>query len=90
MQDIIAMSKKELHRVEMIQRMIDRHLYEKDVAYQLELSVRQIRRLKKKYLSDGAKGIISKKRGKTSNNKYSDSFKDLALTYIREYYKSKK
>lgn len=86
MRDIVAMSKKELHRVEMIQRMIDRRLYEKDVAYQLGLSVRQVRRLKKQYLADGAKGLISKKRGKPSNHKYSESFKDLTLSYIREYY----
>ena len=40
MQDIITMSNKELHRVEILQKLIDRRLIEHEAAEQLDLSVR--------------------------------------------------
>ena len=86
MKDIITMSHKELNRIEIIKRLIEKSLVESEASVQLGLSIRQIRRLKKKYLSDGAKGLISKKRGGIGNRKFSDSLKDLTLTYIRQYY----
>jgi Trp operon repressor len=45
MQDIITMSIKELHRVEILQKLIDKRLIEHEAAKQLGLSIRQIRRL---------------------------------------------
>jgi hypothetical protein len=86
MQDIIIMSNRELHRVEILQKLIDKRLIEHDAAEQLGLSVRQIRRLKKAYKTGGAVGIVSKKRGKPSNHKYPDSVKKLAMAYIQQYY----
>ena len=86
MQDIITMSNKELHRVEILQKLIDRRLIEHEAAEQLDLSVRQIRRLKKAYKVDGAIGVVSKKRGNPSNHKYPDSVKELAIAYVKQYY----
>jgi len=80
MQDIIIMSNRELHCVEILQKLIDKRLTEHEAAKQLDLSVRQIRRLKKAYKVDGAIGIVSKKRGKPSNHRYPDSVKELAIT----------
>ena len=86
MKDIITMSNKELHRIEILQKLIDKRLVEPEAAKQLDLSIRQIRRLKKAYQANGAKGIVSKKRGRSSNHKYPDAFRKLALVYIQEYY----
>ena len=86
MQDIIIMSNRELHCVEILQKLIDKRLTEHEAAKQLDLSVRQIRRLKKAYKVDGAIGIVSKKRGKPSNHRYPDSVKELAITYVKQYY----
>jgi hypothetical protein len=86
MKDIIIMSNRELHRVEILQKLIDKQLIEPEAAEQLSLSVRQIRRLKKAYKANGAKGVVSKKRGKPSNHKYPDAVKKLSLAYIQEYY----
>ena len=47
MKDIITMSNKELHRIEILQKLIDKRLVEPEAAKQLDLSIRQIRRLKK-------------------------------------------
>jgi hypothetical protein len=49
MKDIIIMSSQELHRVEILQKLIDKRLIEPEAAEQLGLSVRQIRRLKKRF-----------------------------------------
>src|SRR5664280_1927291 len=86
MKDIIIMSNRELHRVEILQKLIDKRLIEPESAEQLGLSVRQIRRLKKAYKTGGAVGVVSKKRGKPSNHKYPDAVKKLSLAYIQEYY----
>ena len=86
MQDIITMSNKELHRVEIIQKLIDKRLIEDEAAKQLGLSVRQIRRLRKAYKADGAIGVVSKKRGSPSNHKYPDSVKELAVAYVKQHY----
>ena len=86
MQDIITMSNKELHRVEILQKLIDKRLIEHEAAKQLGLSIRQIRRLRKAYKADGAIGVVSKKRGNPSNHKYPDSVKELAIAYVKEYY----
>jgi transposase len=86
MQDFITMSNRELHRTEIIQKLIDKRLLELEAAEQLGISVRQVRRLKKAYKTDGAKALISKKRNKPSNRKYPDAVKELALAHIRENY----
>jgi len=86
MKDTITMSNSELHRVEILQKLIDKRLAEHEAANQLGLGIRQIRRLKKAYKADGAKGMVSKKRGKPSNHQYPDAVKELALAYVQEYY----
>ncbi len=61
MLDIVAMSKKEIHRVEVVQKLIEKRLVESEAALQLNLSIRQVRRLKQAYKQDGAFGLTSKK-----------------------------
>ena len=80
------MNHSELHRIEVIQKLSDKRLTECEASEQCHLSVRQIRRLKKLYLALGAQGLISQKRGKPGNHRYPESFKALALAYVREYY----
>ena len=53
------MSSKELTRLEVMQRLKDKRLMQKEAALQLGLSVRQIKRLWHKYKKQGAKGLIS-------------------------------
>jgi len=60
MKDIIIMSNRELHRVEILQKLIDKQLIEPEAAEQLSLSVRQIRRLKKAYKANGAKVLSAR------------------------------
>jgi len=72
MQDTITMSKKELFRYEIIRKLINKEIKEKDAEDLIKLSIRQIRRLKKETLNFGPKGLIHKNRGKPSHNKISE------------------
>jgi len=83
---LLLMSKKELSRVEVLQRVSDRRLSVKAAAELMGLSRRQATRLLKAYRDVGAASLISKKRGKSSNRRYSDGFRDYVLEVIRNKY----
>ena len=61
-------------------------MHQQQAADALGVSVRQVKRLVKKHKTDGAKGLISQKRGKVSNRQLSNSTKELAVALIREKY----
>ena len=69
MDELLTMSKKELTRLEVMQRLEDKRLIQKEAAQILGLSTRQVKRLWRAYRKDGAKGLVSKRRGKASNNR---------------------
>ena len=67
---LLTMSQKELHRIEVVKRLIEKRCNETQAAEQLNVSTRQIRRLKAAYSSKGAKGLLSKKRLVTTNYRW--------------------
>jgi transposase len=69
MNGLITMSKKELSKMEVMQRISEKRIKQKEAASILNLSERQIKRLWKAYQKEGEKGIMSKRRGKASNNR---------------------
>jgi len=83
---MITMSHKEIDRLKIIQQLSERHISQTKVAEQLNISTRQVRRLAKQFHAEGAKGLISKRRGRGSNNKLPASTKSQALELIRQYY----
>lgn len=60
---LITMSQKELHRLELIQRIRGRRLSVVQAAELLRLSRSQVHRLLQAYDQAGADGLFSKKRG---------------------------
>ena len=52
----------------------------------LSLTDRQVRRLLAAFRADGAAALVSKRRGQTSNRKFSDSLRSRALAIVRERY----
>lgn len=86
MQELLTMSKKELDRVEILQKLDSKALKQKQVSELFGLSIRQVQRLLKTYREYGSTGLISKKRGKTSNNKLSANITHQALTTIQNNY----
>jgi transposase len=80
------MSTQELGRVQVIQQVVKQQLKQRQAAEQLGVSVRQIKRLKKAYRQFGAKGLISKKRGRPSNHQLDAQVQEHALDLLRERY----
>lgn len=82
----ITMSKKEISRVEILLQLKNHQLTQIDAAKRLKLTPRQIRRLQKSYAQNGAKGLISKRRNKASNNQLPSDVKNIALQLLRTTY----
>lgn len=66
-QEIITMTQKDLSRYEIIKRLIGKEINGTEASRQLDLSVRQAKRIKAKVIKEGVKGIIHKNRGKQGN-----------------------
>lgn len=86
MQDILKMSQKELSRFDIIKRVVDKMIKQTEAARVLCLSYRQTQRLVQTYLKEGVKGLISKKRGKASNHRFSKKIKTNARELIESIY----
>lgn len=81
------MSKQELTRKEVMQKLQEKRLTQKEAAQILTVSVRQIKRLFRAYKAQGVKGLISARRGKASNNQLDPSVVQQAIDLIYERYR---
>ncbi len=84
MEDIIKMSKKELDRIPVLEKALDKKIKNKEGARQTGLSLRQFRRLKKEYKINGVKALIHKSRGKVSNREIPQEEKDFVIEIVRK------
>ena len=82
----LTMSTKELGRLEVIGRVLERRLTQRKAAEQLGLSLRQVERLCRAYRSDGASGLVSRKRGRRSNRKLAAAFRERVVDLVRSRY----
>ncbi len=80
------MSAKELNRLEVLGRVIERRLTQRQAAEQLGLSERQVRRLCRALGQQGAAGLVSRKRGRPSNRKLPAAAREHALGLVRGRY----
>jgi len=80
------MSSRELDRLQVLGRVAERRLTQQEAARLLGVTGRQLRRLWKSYQRDGATGLISRKRGRRSNNRLPAAAKDLVVALVRERY----
>lgn len=80
------MSKKELTRLEVMKRLEEKSLKQKAAAAMLGISVRHVKRLLRAYRQGGAGGLISKRRGKISNNRLKTEVKQQAIELIHSRY----
>jgi len=84
--ELLNMSTKELSRLEVMQRLEEKRMIQKEAAEVLGVSVRQVKRLVKAYRWEGAKGLVSKRRGKPSNNHLGEATKQKALDLLKSKY----
>jgi transposase len=80
------MSKRELTRLEVMQRLKDKRLTQKEAARMLGLSLRQVKRLFRAYKAKGAAGLVSQRRGQPSNHQLDPTTLQRAIDLIYERY----
>jgi transposase len=85
--ETLEMTTKEISRLEMMQKLDEKRLSQKEAGRILGLGVRQIKRLLKAYRKQGTAGLISKHRGRKGNNCLSAEVKEKALDLLKSKYK---
>ncbi|CAN7694669.1 ISNCY family transposase [Pararhizobium sp. LjRoot238] len=83
---LIAMSERDLQRIEVLSKVIDSRMTMVSAAHVLGLSERQVRRLLERIRTTGAASIRHKAIGRPSNNRISDGVRDYAVAIVRERY----
>jgi transposase len=84
--EIIKMNQKELKKGEIISKVMEGTLRRKEAACMLNLSLKQIHRLCKKYRKKGLLSLVHKNRGKASNRKINSKTRKQALELIQTKY----
>lgn len=84
--EIPEMSKKEHHRLDVLKRLAAGRLTQLMAATELRLTSRQVRRLQQAYASTGARGLVSKQRGRASNHQLNPKLKRRVIQLIRAHY----
>ena len=87
MDELLHMSAKELNRSEVMQRLSEKRMSQKEAGRILGLSVRQIKRLLRAYRQKGPAGLVSKHRGRKANNRLPEEVKKRALNLLKTKYK---
>ncbi len=85
--DIITMSQKELKRLHIVHKVLDKRLRQVEAKDILGLCERQIRRIAKRVKKEGEAGIIHKSRGKPSHNKIPEKTKEKVVDLYKDKYK---
>lgn len=81
------LNKNERKKYETIEKVANGLMTRKEAKEELNLSLKQIDRLKKIYFSEGEEGFIHKNRGKTNKNKIDDNIiNELENLYLEKYF----
>lgn len=80
------MSDKELLRSQLMAQLVEGKLSQKEAARRLEVTVRQVKRLKRSYVGGGVAALVSKKRGQPSNRRTADEVVACAMTLVGAHY----
>ncbi|SEK03963.1 Transposase [Sphingomonas sp. OV641] len=83
---VLAMSAAEITRFDTLMRLDRGEIRVADAMELLGLARRQVYRLLGRLRQDGASGMVSRKRGRPSNRRYSDAFRAEVVTLVREHY----
>ena len=82
----LVMSNRKLDRVQVLVRVSERRLTQREAARVLGVTERQLRRLWKAYRQHGAAGLVSGLRGRRSNRRLTEAAREAALGLVRARY----
>lgn len=86
MEGYLTMSAKETERISVMDNLIGKRIKQKHAARQLGLSIRQVRRLMKRYKKEGIAGLVHLGRGGISNRAIPQPEKDRAIDILTGQY----
>ncbi len=86
MDQLITMSNHEITRLEVMQRLSDKRLRQNEASQILGVSVRHVKRLFRAFKLQGPMGLVSRHRGKPSNNQLDPQIVQQAIDLIYEHY----
>lgn len=86
MKGYFTMSTKETERISIMDSLIEKRTKQKHAAKQLGISVRQVRRIMKRYKREGKSGLIHKNRGKTGNRGVPIGKKEEIILLVKKHY----
>ena len=84
--DILMMSRKEIKRYQVIRKVLDKQIKQKEVAEYFGLSSRQVQSYCQASKDQGEQGVIHRLRGKAGNRKIEMSFKQKVLGLYQKNY----
>ena len=84
--DILMVKAKELKRLQVIQKVLEKGINQQEAAEVLRLSDRQIRRIVKRVRKEGERGVIHRLRGEPSCHRIKERIKDKILKVYRASY----
>jgi transposase len=84
----IVMSRKEREKLSVFARLKDRLVSRREAAEMLGLSLRQVHRMYRRYLSQGDGGLVHQSRGRASPRRSEESERLNAMTLYRSTYRS--
>jgi len=85
-EEILTMSQKELKRLHVIRKAIERGITQQGAAELLEIGERQVRRIIQRVRIEADKGVIHRSRGKVSHRATSRAIKNKILGFCRSVY----
>jgi transposase len=83
---VIVMTAKDVLRSQVMAQVLEGKLDQASAAGRLGISVRQIKRLKRRMLDEGTEGLLSRKRGKPSNRRTPADVLEKATALIGAHY----
>jgi transposase len=82
----IVMSMKETERIAILDNLAARRIKQKHASVQLGISIRQVRRMVKRYRREGIAGLVHKSRGRVGNRRLAPDKKAQVILRIKEQY----
>jgi len=85
--ELLNMSNREITRLEVMQRLKEKRLTQKEASRLLRISIRQVKRLFWAYKAEGTLGLVSQRRGKPSNHQLDPAIVQQVIDLIYERYR---
>ena len=82
----IAMSMKETERIAIMDNLVAKRIKQKHASSQLGISVRQVRRIVKRYKREGIVGLMHRSRGRVGNRALTRELKQQVISRIKQQY----